>query len=238
MPRSQRNAKVTLRTRAQLFPTQAQFAALCRVAPISDPSGKMNRHRLSRGGDRQANRALPRIVLIRMRFREPRTMAYFARRRAEGLADRDIIRCLKRHIVNEVFALLTHPSIKILSGPSLRPQRQLLGIRLSDDDAALGALPTAPPPGAGHPHRPRPRPPPPALARRDRPTTPQNPLTPIGTSRTTPAPPPVRWTPFSPTRNRATTTSIRGPRWPLRPWHDRQTHTGRPDEGDCHHGRS
>ena len=118
--------------------TQAQFAALCGVAPIPASSGKTNRHRLSRGGDRQANRALHRIVLIRMRFREPRTMAYFARRRAEGLADRDIIRCLKRHIANEVFALLTHPSTEPLPGPSLRRQRQVLGIRLTDAAAALG----------------------------------------------------------------------------------------------------
>ncbi|VEH42550.1 Transposase IS116/IS110/IS902 family [Kocuria rosea] len=118
--------------------TRAQFAALCGVAPIPASSGKTNRHRLSRGGDRQANRALHRIVLIRMRFREPRTMAYFARRRAEGLADRDIIRCLKRHVANEVFALLTHPSTEPLPGPSLRRQRQALGIRLTDAAGTLG----------------------------------------------------------------------------------------------------
>lgn len=118
--------------------TQAQFAALCGVAPIPASSGKTNRHRLSRGGDRQANRALHWIVLIRMRFREPRTMAYFARRRAEGLADRDIIRCLKRHVANEVFALLTHPSTEPLPGPSLRRQRQALGIRLTDAAGTLG----------------------------------------------------------------------------------------------------
>lgn len=73
-----------------------------------------------------------------MRFREPRTMAYFARRRAEGLADRDIIRCLKRHIANEVFALLTHPSTEPLPGPLLRRQHQVLSIRLTDAADALG----------------------------------------------------------------------------------------------------
>ena len=112
--------------------TRAQFAALCGVAPIPASSGRTHRHRLSRGGNRQANHALHRIVLIRMRFREPRTMAYFARRRAEGLADRDIIRCLKRHVANEVFALLTHPPADPLPGPLLRRQRQALGIRLTD----------------------------------------------------------------------------------------------------------
>lgn len=59
-------------------------------------------------------------------------MAYFARRRAEGLADRDIIRCLKRHVANEIFALLAHPTTEPLSGPLLREQRQDLGIRLTD----------------------------------------------------------------------------------------------------------
>ncbi|MFI7744890.1 IS110 family transposase [Kocuria rhizosphaericola] len=117
--------------------TRAQFAALCGVAPIPASSGKTNRHRLSRGGNRQANHALHRLVLIRMRFREPRTMAYFARRRAEGLADRDIIRCLKRHVANEVFALLTHPTTEPLPGPLLREQRQALGIRLTDAAHAL-----------------------------------------------------------------------------------------------------
>lgn len=112
--------------------TRAQFAALCGVAPIPASSGRTHRHRLSRGGNRQANHALHRIVLIRMRTREPRTMAYFTRRRAEGLADRDIIRCLKRHVANEVFALLTHPPADPLPGPLLRRQRQALGIRLTD----------------------------------------------------------------------------------------------------------
>ena len=112
--------------------TRAQFAALCGVAPIPASSGRTRRNRLSRGGNRQANHALHRIVLIRMRFREPRTMAYFARRRAEGLADRDIIRCLKRHVANEIFALLTGPPAEPLPGPLLRRQRQALGIRLTD----------------------------------------------------------------------------------------------------------
>lgn len=57
--------------------TKAQFAALCGVAPIPASSGRTHRHRLSRGGDRRANHALHRIVLVRMRHREPRTEVYF-----------------------------------------------------------------------------------------------------------------------------------------------------------------
>ncbi|WP_166788489.1 transposase [Cryobacterium sp. TMS1-13-1] len=87
--------------------TKAQFAALCGVAPIPASSGTRQRFRPSRGGDRQANAALHRIVLLRKRHKEPWTMAYIARRTAEGLSDRDIVRCLKRHVANEIFALLT-----------------------------------------------------------------------------------------------------------------------------------
>ena len=89
--------------------TRATFAALAGVAPQPASSGQRTRHRLSRGGSRQANAALHRIVLLRRRHQEPETMAYFARRRAEGLTDRDITRCLKRHVANEVYAaLLSH----------------------------------------------------------------------------------------------------------------------------------
>ncbi|MDK6499257.1 transposase, partial [Escherichia coli] len=63
--------------------TRASFAALAGVAPIPASSGQRTRHRLSRGGNRHANAALHRIVLLRMRHREPRTMAYFERRRSE-----------------------------------------------------------------------------------------------------------------------------------------------------------
>lgn len=112
--------------------TKAQFAALCGVAPIPASSGTRQRFRLSRGGDRQANAALHRIVLLRKRHKEPRTMAYIARRTAEGLSDRDIVRCLKRHVSNEIFALLTNPDVALPNGPRLRQRRQTLGIVLTD----------------------------------------------------------------------------------------------------------
>ena len=88
--------------------TAACFAALCGVAPIPASSGKTHRHRLSRGGDRQANRALHAIALTRMSH-DPRTRAYVQRRTTEGLSKKDIMRCLKRYIANEIHRILTSP---------------------------------------------------------------------------------------------------------------------------------
>ena len=62
-----------------------------------------NRHRLNRGGDRQANAALYRIVLVRLAH-DPRSQAYMRRRTAEGMTKRDVIRCLKRYVAREVYS--------------------------------------------------------------------------------------------------------------------------------------
>jgi hypothetical protein len=94
--------------------------------------------RLSRGGNRLANNALHRIVLLRMRHREPRTMAYFARRRADGLTDRDIMRCLKRHIANEIYTALINPATDHTVGRQLRAERQRVGIPITVLAATLG----------------------------------------------------------------------------------------------------
>jgi len=85
--------------------SEPAFAMLCGVAPIPASSGKTHRHRLNRGGDRQANAALYRIVLCRMRW-DPRTRAYVERRTKEGLSKKDIIRCLKRMIARELYYVL------------------------------------------------------------------------------------------------------------------------------------
>lgn len=84
---------------------EAAFAALAGVCPIPASSGRITRHRLNRGGDRQLNRALHDVVLTRWRIC-PRTHAYIARRRAEGKTDSEIRRCLKRHIARELFRVL------------------------------------------------------------------------------------------------------------------------------------
>ena len=76
--------------------SEAAWAHLCAVAPIPASSGKVTRHRLNPGGDRQANHALWRIVITRMSSHPP-TRAYVARRTEEGLSKKEIIRCLKRY---------------------------------------------------------------------------------------------------------------------------------------------
>ena len=78
----------------QRLRSEASFASLCGVSPIEASSGKVVRHRLNRGGNRDANRALYMICLARMR-RDRRTQEYVARRTAEGKSKREIIRCLK-----------------------------------------------------------------------------------------------------------------------------------------------
>lgn len=89
--------------------SEATFARLCGVAPIPAGSGMTDGyHRLHRGGDRQANSALWRIVLVRMAT-DPTTIAYVARRTKEGKQKKFIIRCLKRYVARELFALLPRP---------------------------------------------------------------------------------------------------------------------------------
>jgi transposase len=89
--------------------SEAAFARLCGVAPIPAGSGKTDGyHRLHRGGDRQANSALWRIVLVRMAT-DPDTKAYVERRTKEGKQKRFIIRCLKRYVAREIFELLPRP---------------------------------------------------------------------------------------------------------------------------------
>jgi transposase len=82
--------------------SDAAFAKLCGVCPIPASSGKTSRHRLDRGGHRQANAALHRVAVTRMRSHPP-TIAYVQRRIAEGKSTREIRRCLKRYIAREIF---------------------------------------------------------------------------------------------------------------------------------------
>lgn len=89
--------------------SEAAFSMLCGASPIPASSGKTVRHRLNRGGNRQANTALYRIVVVRLRWHQP-TRAYLARRTNEGLSKREIIRCLQRYVAREVFAALQPPT--------------------------------------------------------------------------------------------------------------------------------
>lgn len=99
---------VTAGDNPERLSSEAGFAMLCGAAPLPASSGKTTRHRLNRGGNRQANSALHMVVMCRMR-RDQRTKDYVARRLAEGLSKREIIRCLKRYVAREVFRALTSP---------------------------------------------------------------------------------------------------------------------------------
>lgn len=85
--------------------SEASFASLCGVSPIEASSGKVVRHRLNRGGNRDANRALHMICVVRMGS-DRRTKAYVLRRLAEGKSKWEIMRCLKRYIAREVYRVL------------------------------------------------------------------------------------------------------------------------------------
>jgi transposase len=85
--------------------SEASFAALCGASPVEASSGNTQRMRLNYGGDRQANAALYRIVLTRLRWHAP-TRTYLERRPTEGKTRREIIRCLKRYVARDVYPLL------------------------------------------------------------------------------------------------------------------------------------
>jgi transposase len=85
--------------------SEGAFAKLCGDCPIPASSGRTNRHRLNRGGNRQANAALHRVVVTRMRFHQP-TIDYVGRRTGEGKTKAEIMRCLKRYVAREIFGLL------------------------------------------------------------------------------------------------------------------------------------
>lgn len=82
--------------------SEAAFAAICGVSPVDASSGLQQRHRLNRGGDRQANAALHRIVLVRLRYHQP-TRDYMDRRLSEGKTKKEAIRCLKRHLARHLY---------------------------------------------------------------------------------------------------------------------------------------
>lgn len=101
--------------------TEAGFAMLCGVAPLPASSGLTQRHRLNRGGDRQANSALHLAVVTRIRT-DPRTCDYLTRRTAQGHSKLEIIRCLKRYLAREVYYLL-NPATPPKKGVDSRARR-------------------------------------------------------------------------------------------------------------------
>lgn len=102
---------------------EASFAALCGVSPVPASSGRTDRHRLNRGGDRHANEALWRIVMVRMSHQQA-TKDYVTRRTQQGLNKREIIRCLKRYVARELFTTIQRsltPATTTLAQPEPSP---------------------------------------------------------------------------------------------------------------------
>lgn len=132
---------VTFGDNPERMTSEAAFAALAGVAPVPASSGKTNRHRLSRGGDRQANSSIYRIVLVRMSTDE-RTRAYVAKRTAEGMSKKEIIRCLKRYVAREIHRVMSNPRPAQPTN-DLRPLRLALGLTLTFAAGAMKTWPTS-----------------------------------------------------------------------------------------------
>jgi transposase len=96
--------------------TEAGFAALCGVSPVDASSGKQRRHHLNRGGDRQANNALWRIVFCRLTHHQP-TRDYLERRTGEGMPKAEVIRCLKRYLARHIYRILIQSSPRPAPAP-------------------------------------------------------------------------------------------------------------------------
>lgn len=96
--------------------SEAAWSMLCGASPIPASSGRTQRHRLNRGGDSHANRALYVIALNRMRV-DPETREYAERRRAQGLSNRDIVRCVKRYLARRTYTVIL-ACLRIRPAPS------------------------------------------------------------------------------------------------------------------------
>lgn len=101
--------------------SEVAFAKLCGACPVPASSGSTRRHRLNWAGHRQANSALYRSVIVRMRFHPP-TIAYVDRRTAEGKSKREIIRCLKRYLAREIYRHINEAQLT-LTPASVPPRR-------------------------------------------------------------------------------------------------------------------
>lgn len=118
--------------------SEAAFSMLCGTSPIPASSGRTDRHRLNRGGDRQANRAIHEIARARMAT-DGRTRRYIAKKLAEGKTKKEAVRCLCRFIAREVYRLLTGPQEPLPDGEELAERRRALGVTQAQLADAIGA---------------------------------------------------------------------------------------------------
>ena len=117
--------------------SEAAFSMLCGTSPVPASSGRTDRFRLNRGGDRQANRAIHEIARTRM-TNDKRTQDYIAKRISEGKTKKEAIRCLCRFIAREVYGLITGPQEPLPDAAALSERRKELGLTQSDVARALG----------------------------------------------------------------------------------------------------
>ena len=128
---------ITMGDNPERLDSEASFAALCGVSPVERSSGRRQYRRLNRGGDRQANAALHRIVLTRLRV-DPRTQDYYERRTKEGKTRREIVRCLKRYAAREVFHLVrTATASTPVIGAVVTDERRQTGERDTTEHPAI-----------------------------------------------------------------------------------------------------
>lgn len=120
--------------------SEAAFSMLCGTSPIPASSGRTDRHRLNRGGNRQANRAIHEIALVRM-GKDPRTKAYIAKKMAEGKTKREALRCVCRYIAREVYRLMTMPQTPPPNPLGLASGRKRLGMSQQTIANELGTSP-------------------------------------------------------------------------------------------------
>lgn len=116
---------------------EAAFSMLCGTSPIPASSGKTSRHRLNRGGDRQANRAIHEIARARMAHDE-RTQRYIEKKMSGGMSKREAVRCLCRYIARETFRLLTGPQEAPCDQAGLASRRKALGVSQAQAARATG----------------------------------------------------------------------------------------------------
>ncbi|WP_400160649.1 IS110 family transposase [Arthrobacter sp. BPSS-3] len=131
---------VTVGDNPERINNEAQFAALTGTAPVPASSGKTIRHRLSKGGDRQANSALHHVVLSRMQS-DSRTQDYVAKRTADGKSKRETMRCLKRYVAREIYRQIFNP-VAAPDISDLRPLRKQLEITLQQAGEQLNQWPS------------------------------------------------------------------------------------------------
>ena len=97
---------ITYGSNTKRLKTEASYAAICGVSAVDASSGLQQRHRLNRGGDRQANSALYRAVIVRLQYHQA-TRDYMTKRLQEGKTKRETIRCLKRYLARHTYNTLT-----------------------------------------------------------------------------------------------------------------------------------